>query len=135
MLFIGDVHIYVSDFPLALRFWADGLGLEIAEQQISRYSGYARLDFPGGGSSLRLLGPVAMPDPTLAVPHGTYPTISFDITTTDFDAVLTRLLEYGGRQRDEIETYNGLRHVTLADPDGNTFELLEIHEPDQADET
>ncbi len=136
MLFIGDVHIYVSDFPLALRFWADGLGLEVAEKEISPHSGYARLNFADGGSSLRLLGPVDPWEPDELPAPGTRPAIRFDITTTDLDAVLARLLEHGGQQVDEIETYNDLRVVTLADPDGNAFELLEIREDDlEEDET
>ncbi|MCK4340248.1 MAG: VOC family protein [Phycisphaerae bacterium] len=128
MLFIGDIHIYVSDFTLALRFWADGLALEVAEQEISRHSAYARLNFPDGGPSIRLLGPVETWAPDARPPDDTHPSIRFDVTTADFDTTLARLIEYGGRQVDQIETYNDLRAVTIADPDGNTFELLEIHE-------
>ncbi len=130
MLFIGDVHLYVSDFALALRFWADGLGLDVAEKEISPHSGYARLNFSDGGSSLRLLGPVEPWGPDELPTPGTRPAVRFDITTTDFDALLSRLLEHGGRQVEEIETYNNLRVVTLADPDGNAFELLEIRAED-----
>jgi predicted enzyme related to lactoylglutathione lyase len=128
MLFVGDIHVYVSDFALALRFWADGLQLEVAEKELSPHSGYARLNFPDGGSSIRLLGPVD-PDGQAALTSAVdRPTVRFDITTTEFDAVLARLLEHGGQALDEIESYNGLRVVTIADPDGNVFELLEIHE-------
>ena len=126
MLFIGDVHIYVSDFALALRFWADGLGLEVAEKQVSPHSVYARLDFPDGGSSIRLLGLVEPTPSDTQPPLGTHPTVRFDVTTTDFDDTLVRLIDSGGKQVDEIESYNDLRGVTIADPDGNMFELLEI---------
>ncbi len=128
MLFIGDIHIYVCDFTLALRFWAEGLGLAVVEKEVSPHSAYARLDFPDGGPSIRLLGPVdpwepgEQPDPDMR------PAVRFDITTSDFGAVLARLLERDGRQLDDVETYEGLRAVTLADPDGNVFELLEIPE-------
>lgn len=128
MLFVGDVHVYVSDLTLALRFWADGLGLTIAEKEATQHSAYARLDFPDGGPSLRLLGPVDPWPPDARPPVGTYPTVRFDITTDNFDALVVRLLETGGRQFDDIESYGGLRAVTIADPDGNTFELLEIKE-------
>jgi len=134
MFFIGDIHIYVSDFPLALRFWADGLELELAEKEISEHSAYARLNFPDGGSSIRLLGPVEPWPPEGQPPAGVHPAIRFDITTTDFDATLVRLIENGGRQVDEIESYNDLRIVTIADPDGNLFELLEIREEDEEEE-
>jgi catechol 2,3-dioxygenase-like lactoylglutathione lyase family enzyme len=132
MLFIGDVHIYVSDFALALRFWADGLGLEVAEKEASGHSAYARLNFHDRSPSIRLLGPVEPWPPEARPPIGVHPTVRFDITTTDFDATLARLLEHGGEQVDEIEVYNGLRAVTISDPDGNMFELLEIGE--EADE-
>jgi catechol 2,3-dioxygenase-like lactoylglutathione lyase family enzyme len=126
MLFIGDIHVYVSDMTLALRFWADGLGLDVAEKEFSQHGGYARLDFADGGPSIRLIGPVE-PWPAESAPvPGQYPGVGFDITTADFDAALTRLLEHGGRLMDEVEAYNDLRVATLADPDGNVFELLEI---------
>ncbi|MBW7906446.1 MAG: VOC family protein [Phycisphaerae bacterium] len=125
MVSIGDIHIYVTDFELALRFWADGLGLEVAEREISRASGWARLDFSDGGS-IRLLGPVDPWEPGARPPLGTRPTIRFDLTTTDFDLALSRALEHGGSREGEVETYNGLRVVTIADPDGNTFELIEL---------
>ena len=128
MLCIGDIHVYVSDFTLALRFWADGLGLQVAEKEISPHTAYARLDFPDGGPSIRLLGPVDAWDPDAQPPPGKYPAVRFDITTGDFDATLLRLLEHGGQQIDEIESYNDLRIVTVCDPDGNAFELLEVRE-------
>jgi predicted enzyme related to lactoylglutathione lyase len=128
MLFVGDIHIYVSDFTLALRFWADGFGLTVAEQEVSPHSAYARLDFPDGGPSLRLLGPVDPLPPESRLAPDTYPQVRFDITTSDFDGSLARSLEHGGCQSGEIDSYGGLRAVTLADPDGNAFELLEIVE-------
>ena len=128
MLFIGDIHIYVSRFALALRFWAEGLDLHVIEKEVSPHSAYARLDFPDGGPSIRLLGPVDPWQPDEQPPSDTRPGVRFDITTSDFDAVLARLLECGGRQVDEIESYENLRGVTIADPDGNLFELLEIRE-------
>ena len=131
MLFIGDIHVYVSDFTLALRFWADGLGLTVAEQEVSPHSAYARLDFPDSGPSLRLLGPVTPLPPESRPAPDTYPEIRFDITASDFDGRLARLLEHGGEQRGEIDSYGGLRAVTIADPDGNLFELLEIEEDAQ----
>lgn len=128
MLFIGDIHIYVSDFTLALRFWADGLRLEVAEKEVSTHAGYARLNFPDGGTSIRLLGPVEPWPQGERLPSTKYPTVRFDITTTTFDETLVRLIEHGGRQVDDIESYQNLRIVTLADPDGNLFELLELDE-------
>jgi catechol 2,3-dioxygenase-like lactoylglutathione lyase family enzyme len=126
MLAIGDIHIYVTDFEVALRFWADGLGLEVVEREITSASGYARLDFPDGGSSIRLLGPVEAWEQGARPTSGSRPTVRFDLISTAFDETLARLLEHGGMQEGEIETYNKLRVVTIADPDGNTFELIEL---------
>lgn len=128
MVFVGDIHVYVSDFPLALRFWADGLQLAVIEKEVSTHSAYARLDFPRGGPSIRLLGPAEAWPLERRPPHGTRCNIHFDLMTDDFDSVLVRLMEHGGQRVDVIESYEGLRAVTIADPDGNTFELLEIRE-------
>ncbi|RMF77998.1 MAG: VOC family protein [Planctomycetota bacterium] len=126
MLAFGDVHIYASDFSASLRFWSEGIGLTIVEQELGRAASFAVLEFPDGPSALRLFGGVAAraeeaPD---LVP-GDRPDIHFDIMTDEFEDTLVRALECGGRQIGEVETYNGRRAVTLADPDGNSFELLE----------
>lgn len=130
MLAIGDIHIYVSDFVRALRFWAEGLGLEASEKEVTPNSAYAVIDFPDGGPSIRLLGPVDPWEPGTRPAAGSRPTIRFDITTTDFDGTLARLIDCGGQTLDPIEEYEGLRVVTVADPDGNSFELLEIPSKD-----
>lgn len=122
---IGDVQVYVSDFERALRFWAEGLDLEIVQREQSSALAYARLEFPDGGPAIELIGPVDPWELDERPPPGARPMMRFDILTTRFDDVLTRLLECGGTQEDEIETYNELRVVALADPDGNTFELME----------
>jgi len=131
MISIGDIHIFAHDFELALRFWVDGLGLDVIEQEGTQASAFALLEFPGTGPAIRLFGG-AEPWPENTGPTlGTRPMIRFDIVTSDFDATLIRLIEHGGRQRGEIETYSGSRVVTIADPDGNTFELLEVPEDEE----
>jgi catechol 2,3-dioxygenase-like lactoylglutathione lyase family enzyme len=126
MLTVGDIHIYASDFQAALRFWSDGLQLKVAEAESGPHSAFARLDFPDGGPSLRLIAPVEPWAPGTRPETGARPTIRFDLMTSQFDEVLVRLLEHGGRQEGEIETYNNLRVVTIADPDGNSFDLIEV---------
>jgi predicted enzyme related to lactoylglutathione lyase len=131
MLSIGDVHVYVHDFNLALRFWVEGLGLKVAEKEVSAASAFALLEFPEDGPAIRLFGG-AEPWPEGARPDvGTLPAIHFDVVTADFDATLVRLLENAGQQLDEIETYGGCRVVTVADPDGNAFELMEVPTDEQ----
>lgn len=128
---VGDIHIYVTDFAAALRFYREGLGLVVVEEEFSRTTPFAVLDFPvAGGSSIRLFGG-AEPWPPGARPDvGQYPTVRFDIVTDEFDSTLLQLLEHGGTQVGEVERYNGSRVVTIADPDGNTFELIEVPEED-----
>lgn len=126
MLAIGDVYVFVSDFDRALRFYTQAFGLEVFEQEITDASSFAQLDFPDGGPSIRLVGPVEPWEPGTRPEAGTKPTIRFDIMTNDFDNTVVRILESGGDQHGEIESYEDLRVVTMADPDGNTFELLEV---------
>lgn len=126
MLVIGDIHVYVSDFVAALRFWADGLGLDVVAKEVTEHSAYAQLDFPDGGPSLRVFGPTNPWQPGERPDLGARPTVRFDIASSDFDDTLVRLLEHGGTQVDEIESYEGMRTVTIADPDGNSFELFEV---------
>lgn len=135
MLTIGDVYVYVTDFNAALRFYRDGLGLAVVEEQLNAAAPFAVLDFPEDvGSSIRLFGG-ASPWPEGARPDvGQHPTIRFDVLTDEFDKLLLRLLEHGGAQAGEIETYGDLRVVTIADPDGNTFELIEVPADEERDE-
>lgn len=130
MLAIGEIQIYVSNFPIALRFWCDGLGLTLVEHEPSSVSPSAVLDFPDGGPSIRLIGGVPAWAEDERPSLGSRPTIRFDITTGDFSGTLAALLENGGQKIEEIESYNGVRVVTIADPDGNSFELLEVPESD-----
>lgn len=128
VLAIGDIHVYVTDLQAALRFWATGLRLEVAEQDPNQYGAYARLEFPDGGPSLVLMGgdePPLRPTQEADV-EPAEPAVTFEIMTTAFDDILVRLLEHGGQQLGETEMYNDLKIATVSDPDGNTFELIEL---------
>ncbi len=131
MLSIGDIHIFVHDFDAALRFWTQGLGLEVVEKETTPASAYALLESTAAGPAIHLFGGAEPWPEDTQPPIGTRPTIRFDVVTSDFDATLVHLIENGGRQLGEIETYNESRVVTIADPDGNTFELLEVPEGDE----
>jgi len=126
MLSLGDIHIYVTDFNLALRFYEDGLGLTLVEKEVGRAAAFAVLEFPDGGPALRLFDG-ARPWGAAERPEvGPRPTVRFDVICSDFSFRLVRRIGHGGRQFGEIEENDGTRVVTLADPDGNTLELLEI---------
>ena len=128
MISIGDIHVFVHDFDAALRFWTLGLKLEIMEKETSAASAYALLESPTAGPAIHLFGG-AQPWPEDArPPDGTRPVIRFDVVTSEFEETLVRLIESGGEQHGEVEIYDRSRVVTIADPDGNTFELLEVPE-------
>lgn len=133
MLTIGDIYIFVSDFNLALRFWQDGLGLEVTEQEVTKSSAFAVLEFPDGGPALRLFGGVAPWPPGQRPDTGSRPMVHFDVLTDTFDETLVRVLEAGGRTAGEVEEYDGNRIVSVADPDGNTFDLVELPPADEDD--
>ncbi len=132
MLAVGDIHVFASDFDKALRFWSEGLGLTVVEKETGSPSPFAVLEFPTAGPAIRLFGGASAWPPGERPPVGTRPTVRFDVVTTQFDDALVRLLETGGTQLSEIETYSGSRVVTIADPDGNTFELLEIPDDEES---
>lgn len=128
MLQISEIELYVSDLTTALRFWETGLELEVIERETSPASGFARLVFPAGDVTLRLIAPVDPWAEGEQPEHGARPGIGFDIVTDEFDTTLARLLEHGGRRLEEVETYDELRLVSVCDPDGNRFELIETPE-------
>ncbi len=128
MQLISDIDIYVSDFVVALRFWSDGLGLEVVEKESTQHTAYAHLEFSDGGPGLRLIAPVTPWAEGERPELGTRPTVRFDIATTTFDETLVRLMESGGQKLGEIESYEGMRTISLADPDGNNFDLIEVPE-------
>ncbi len=134
MLAVGDVHVFVHDFDKALEFWVQGLGLELVEKETTEATQFALLEFPAGGPALRLFGGAQPWQPDERPPLGLRPTIRFDLMTDEFDDVLVKALDHGGRQVEEIETYSGCRVVTICDPDGNTFELVEVPDQDEATE-
>lgn len=133
MTSIGDVHVYVSDFSLALRFYEDGLGLSVAESEVGQAASFAVLESPEGGPALRLFSGAEPWCEGERPEVGSRPTVRFDVVTTEFDSLLVRLIEHGGRQLGATEEYNGTRVTTVADPDGNTFELVEIRESTTSD--
>ena len=128
MIAIGDIHVFVHNFEAALRFWTHGLGLQIVEKETLAASAYALLEPPTAGPAIHLFGGAEPWPEDTRPPDGTRPAIRFDVVTSTFEETLVRLIESGGKQLGEVETYDQSRVVTIADPDGNTFELLEVPE-------
>ncbi len=49
--------------------------------------------------------------------------VHIDLTSTDLDVTVQRLMELGARKGDE-HNQDGSRWVTLADPEGNEFDVV-----------
>ena len=128
MLSIDIIRVYVHDFKTALRFWSVGLGLKVVDSEEESAAPFAILEPPAGVPAIHLIGG-ADPYPLEQRPiPGTRPEVFFDVVTTEFDDTLVRLIENGGRRLGDIETHDETRVVSVADPDGNMFDLFEIPE-------
>lgn len=125
MLSIDVIRVYVADFNAALAFWSAGLGLSVAESDLDSAAPFAILESSAGPPAIHLVGGAARPLDQPPDP-GSRPGIYFDVVTTDFDDTLVRLLENGGRRLGAVEEHQNTRVVSIADPDGNAFDLYEI---------
>jgi hypothetical protein len=52
--------------------------------------------------------------------------LHLDLATADWAAEIDRLVSLGAKRLDEYDEY-GIHWVTLADPEGNVFDLAELH--------
>src|SRR5882757_8805241 len=106
-----DTH----DAALVGRFWAAALGRQLA-------------DGADADNAVVLAGDIATTGPRLAfhqVPEGktVKNRVHFDLATTDLDSEADRLQQLGATiVRDVSE--NGNHWITLADPEGNEFDLI-----------
>jgi predicted enzyme related to lactoylglutathione lyase len=108
-----DTH----DAAIVAEFWAAALGRQLADGADAR-------------NAVVLPGEIAKTGPRLAfhqVPEGktVKNRVHFDLTTTELDAETDRLRRLGATiVRDLSE--NGNHWVTMADPEGNEFDLVAI---------
>ncbi len=131
--------ICATDFDASLRFWRDGLGLEILMDHSfdgdwptlfgsssstlhSVFLGEPGADDAGVVELVDFGDPVTVPDPSGA-PEGGFFLLSFNV---DLTATLARLqsLGVGGAPR-EI-TVHGVRMAVVTSPDGVRVELLDL---------
>jgi predicted enzyme related to lactoylglutathione lyase len=108
-----DTH----DAALVAAFWAAALGRQLA-------------DGADAGNAVVLTGDIATTGPRLAfhhVPEGktVKNRIHLDVTTTDLGSETDRLQQLGATIVREISE-NGNHWFTLADPEGNEFDLISI---------
>ena len=102
-----------DDAQAVARFWAAALGRTVADGA-SRDSASVSADpaIPGSGIGFH------------RVPEGktVKNRMHLDLITTDFDPEVDRLTGLGATKLNEIE--NGGHWVTLADPEGNEFDVI-----------
>jgi predicted enzyme related to lactoylglutathione lyase len=105
-----DAH----DARAAASFWADALGRTLAEGADSDNAAVnADPDIPGSR-----IGFHRVPESKTVKNR-----MHFDLITTDFDAEISRLTGLGATRLNEVNA--GRRHwVTLADPEGNEFDVI-----------
>ncbi|MHC4839887.1 MAG: VOC family protein [Planctomycetota bacterium] len=116
MIKFGEVNLWVSDVEKSGEFYAAVLGSEICERgeiwcKVSL--GNINLTFfeaKGDGEGLKM---------------GERPMMTADIATDEFDEMLKRIKAAGGEIADMREWDQG-RHTFFRDPDGITWELVEI---------
>jgi len=107
----GFVTVDATDAPALARFWSTALDRPIAES----WNQYVWLEAPPGHPKLAFQG---VPDRAA----GTH-RVHLDVGAADVDATVARLLALGATPVQVMEE-DGLRWVTMADPDGNVFCVL-----------
>jgi len=112
---IIGLSIDAADAAALAGFWAAALGLQVAADADKRHAVVA-------------IGPADVSVPRLVfhqVPEGktVKNRLHLDLAATDWDAEIGRLTNLGATSIRDIEE-NGARWVTMADPEGNEFDLI-----------
>jgi predicted enzyme related to lactoylglutathione lyase len=104
-----------SDAQVAAAFWAAALGRAVGEGASSDNASVAADPaIPGSGIGFH------------RVPEGktVKNRVHLDLITTDFDAEVSRLTELGATKLNEVKKDSGAHWATLADPEGNEFDVI-----------
>jgi predicted enzyme related to lactoylglutathione lyase len=112
------VTVDCADAPALARFWADVLGRQVAEASTSERT----VVLAGGGDTHEpciLFNKVAEGKTVKNRLH-------IDLAATDWEAEIGRLTGLGATRIRDVQE-NGARWITLADPEGNEFDL--VHRP------
>lgn len=114
MLRIGSVVWGVRDVPAAIRFWCDALGYRPLREPSSDWA----ILVPRAGPGVQLAITQVSSDAESHQRH------HLDLYASDREAEVERLLRLGAR-RVAWRYPEGADYVVLADPDGNTFCVVE----------
>lgn len=137
----------VSDLDRALRFWRDGLGMEVVMQQ-EKQGGYleeivvepgahvrmAHLAFPGGGHVIELFQYLEPRRHTVQTRPADVGFKHVCVTCDDIDALCNRMVAHGGRPFTppivvDTGANAGGRCLYMHDPDGHVLELFQPPRP------
>jgi|ERR1700677_965187 predicted enzyme related to lactoylglutathione lyase len=103
------------DAQVAASFWAGALGRAVADG--------------ASGDNAAVTPDPAIPGSRISfhrVPEGktVKNRVHIDLISTDFDAEVDRLIGLGATKLNEVKKDTGAHWVTLADPEGNEFDLI-----------
>ena len=110
----ASVMLNVTDLDRAIAFWRDVIGLrEVGTHDLGE------LVLPGGAAD----GPKLLLHPVEGTIEPDAGTLGFDVN--DIRAAIDAIAAGGGRAVRDVEDYGGIWHALAADPDGNTFQVIE----------
>ena len=121
---IFETVIYGDDIAAMAEFYADGIGLHLAEEP-DELSAVFRLD---DDAMLLIFDPVRSSLPGRPVPsHGPRGAghVAFRVDPAELDACAERLRNLGVEFEKEIDRGDGGRALYVRDPAGNSVELMD----------
>jgi len=125
---IYSVPVVVSDQDRSLAFYRDVLGFDVTADEGSGDFRWLTVKPKSGQTCLMLTRPPSNPNPAydLGLRMGKW--TGMVLNTDDIKAECERLKASGVRitREPERQHYGGIE-AQFADPDGNTFELVETH--------
>jgi predicted enzyme related to lactoylglutathione lyase len=111
---LENVVFDCTDAAALATFWADVLSSEV-DADGNQF--FATVNRSADGPTLMF---VQVPEPRSGKNR-----LHVDLATADWSAELDRLVGLGAKRLDEHDEY-GTHWITLADPEGNVFDLAEI---------
>jgi predicted enzyme related to lactoylglutathione lyase len=111
---LENVTFDCADATALATFWAAVLGQDV---DAGGNESFATVNKAGDGPTLMF---VQVPEERAGKNR-----LHLDLATADWSAEIDRLVALGAKRLDEYDEY-GAHWVTLADPEGNVFDLAEI---------
>jgi predicted enzyme related to lactoylglutathione lyase len=112
---IIGLSIDAADAAALAGFWGEALGREVAA---GANEGYAVVTIDSTAVSVPRLVFHQVPEGKTVKNR-----LLFDLTAADWEAEISRLTDLGATRIRDVEK-NGARWTTLADPEGNEFDLV-----------